>query len=454
MTTYDAIILGTGQAGVPLAGRLAGAGMKTAIIEKGHYGGTCVNTGCTPTKAWVASARRAWAARTANALGVNTGSTITVDMKKVKARKDGLVEDSRSGLKEMLENTENLVVYNGKAFFTGPKQIRVDGQSLTAEKIFINVGGRPRIPDGFEVGSFLTNRDILQLETVPEHLLVVGGGYIGLEFAQMFRRFGSAVTIIEQGERLLGKEDPDVCEAIRELLAEAGIELRLKATCLSGARKKGKVEVNIECDEGAPEAEGSHLLLAVGRVPNTDDLGLEHTDIETDKHGFIQVNDRLETTVPGIWALGDCNGQGAFTHTAYNDYEIVAANLLDGGDRKVSDRILCYALYIDPPLGRAGMTEAQARSAGKTYRVAKRAMSRVARAKEKGETQGFMKFLVEEDTDKILGAAVFGTGGDEVVHSVLDLMYAGASYELLARRAVHIHPTVSELIPTTLQNLK
>ncbi len=450
--TYDAIIIGTGQAGPPLAARLASEGLKTAVIEKSHYGGTCVNTGCTPTKAWVASARRAFAVRSAAHLGIRADA-LQVDMKKIKARKDAIIQDSRDGLSRMLEGTDGLSVYKGHARFIGPKKVEVNGEELEAEKIFINVGARPFIPEGFKGGDYLTNESILQLQEVPEHLLIVGGGYIGLEFAQMFRRFGSKVTLIEMGGRLLQKEDPDICSAIKEILEAEGIDIRLNATCLSGSRKNGTVTVNLDCAEGEPEATGSHLLLATGRMPNTGDLGLETTGISTDERGYIAVNDRLETAVEGIWALGDCNGRGAFTHTAYNDYEIVAANLFDGARRSVEDRILCYALYIDPPLGRAGMTERQAKKAGLKFDVAKRPMSKVARAKEKGETQGFMKFLVENNTHRILGAAILGVGGDEVVHAVLDLMYRGKGYELLTRKAVHIHPTVSELIPTTLQSL-
>lgn len=450
--TYDAIIIGTGQAGPALAFELAGQGWKVAIIEKGHFGGTCVNTGCTPTKTLIASARAAHMARRGADFGINIPGTISVDMKQVKARKDGIVEASRKGLGKAFENSSNITVYKGHARFTAPKQVLVNDQQLAADKIFINVGGRPYIPDGFEHTDYLTNISMMDVDFVPEHLLIVGGSYVGLEFAQMYRRFGSNVTVIEMKDRIISKEDEDVSKAVQEMLESEGIHFRLRAECLTGKRNGRSITVDIECDEGDPQVTGSHLLLATGRRPNTDDLGLEKAGIETNERGFIQTDDHLQTKVPGIWAMGDCNGKGAFTHTAYNDYEIVAANLLRDDPRKVSDRILCYALYTDPPLARIGMTESQVRKSGREAWIGMRPMDKVARAKERGETKGFIKILVDAETEQMLGAAIFGINGDEIVHSLLDVMYAKAPYTVI-QRAVHIHPTVSELIPTILGNL-
>lgn len=453
METYDAIIIGTGQAGPSLAARCAAEGMKTAVIERHLFGGTCVNTGCTPTKALVASARAAYMAGRMEDFGVKAGGSATVDMEKVKARKDGIVKQSSEGVEEWLKSTENLTVYEEHARFESSGELSVGSHRITADKIFINVGGRANIPSGFENVDYLTNSSIMDVDFVPEHLIIVGGGYIGLEFGQMYRRFGSEVTIIERGDRLLRKEDEDVSDAILEILEDEGINVRLKAECL-GAENSGKgVVVDVDCKKGAPKVEGSHLLLAAGRSPNTDDLGLEHTAVETDERGFIKVDDRLRTSDEGIWALGDCNGEGAFTHTAYNDFEIVAANMFDDDPRKVSDRITCYGLYIDPPLGRVGITEAEAKKSGRNILMGKREMVRIARAREKGETKGFMKILVDADSEKILGAAILGVGGDEIIHSILDIMYANAPYTTI-KRAVHIHPTVSELIPTMLDNLE
>ena len=453
MKTFDAIIIGTGQAGPSLAARCAAEGMKTAIIERHLFGGTCVNTGCTPTKALVASARAAYMAGRMDDYGISIEGSVSVNMEKVKARKDAIVRQSSEGVEEWLKNTENLTVFEDHARFTGPKTISAGSEELTAEKIFINVGGRAFIPSGFEDVDYLTNSSIMEVDFVPEHLIVVGGGYIGLEFGQMYRRFGSEVTIIERGERLLPKEDADVSEGISEILKSEGINIRLKAECLGAKNKDGGVEVNVDCEEGPPKLKGTHLLLATGRRPNTDDLGLESTDIEMDGRGYIEVNDQLQTGSDGIWALGDCNGKGAFTHTAYNDFEIVAANLFDNDPRRVSDRITCYGLYIDPALARVGMTEEQARNSERNVLIGKRSMQRIARAREKGETKGFMKILVDADTEKILGAAILGVEGDEIIHSVLDIMYADAPYTTI-KRAVHIHPTVSELIPTMLGNLE
>ncbi|HTV31855.1 MAG TPA: FAD-containing oxidoreductase [Methylocella sp.] len=453
--TFDAIIIGAGQAGPSLAGRLSGAGMRVALIERKLIGGTCVNTGCTPTKTLVASAYAAHLARRASDYGVTTGGPIGVDMKAVKARKDAVVGASRAGLEAWLRGMANCTVYEGHAHFETPNEIRVGEELLSASRIFINVGGRPLLPNmpGLDEIRYLTNASMLDLDVLPPHLVIIGGSYVGLEFAQMYRRFGSEVTVVEKGSRLIQHEDEDVSAAVKDILEAEGIRIRLGAECISFARRGANTAIMVDCKSGDREVIGSHVLLAVGRRPNTDDLGLDKAGVEIDKRGFIVVDDELRTSVPGIWALGDCNGKGAFTHTTYNDFEIVAANLLDNDGRRVSDRLSAYALYVDPPLGRAGLTEAEARQSGGRILVGKRPMSRVARAVEKGETQGFIKIVVDADSHQILGAAILGVGGDEAVHGILDIMYAKAPFTTL-RRAVHIHPTVSELIPTVLSELK
>jgi pyruvate/2-oxoglutarate dehydrogenase complex dihydrolipoamide dehydrogenase (E3) component len=453
--TFDAIIIGAGQAGPSLAGRLTAAGMTVAIIERHLFGGTCVNTGCTPTKTLVASAKVAHQARRAAQFGVRLQGEVSVDMPSVKKRKDTVVAASRDGLEGWLRGMERCTVFSGHARFISPREVRIDDTEISASRMFINVGGRAAVPPmpGIDTVPYLTNTSILELESVPRHLLVVGGSYIGLEFAQMYRRFGSEVTVIEKGLRLIWREDTDVSTAIESILTAEGVKIRTAAECMSFEKDGEQIMARIECTAGAPEVAGSHILLAVGRRPNTDDLGLDRAGVETDPHGYITVDERLQTNVPGIWALGDCNGRGAFTHTAYNDFEIVAANLLDGADRKVSDRIPCYALYIDPPLGRVGLTEAQARKSGRQIRIGSRPMTRVARAVEKGESKGFMKVVVDGDSKEILGAAILGVGGDEAVHALIDTMSAKALYTTL-RDTMHIHPTVAELIPTILGELK
>jgi pyruvate/2-oxoglutarate dehydrogenase complex dihydrolipoamide dehydrogenase (E3) component len=452
---FDAIIIGTGQAGPALAARLSKAGMKVAVIERKLFGGTCVNTGCIPTKTLVASAYAASLTRRAAEYGVALSGPIGVDMKRVKQRKDEIAGRSNINVENWMRGLTDGTVYQGHARFESPRTVRVNNDLLEAEKIFINVGGRALVPPmpGLDRVSYLTNSSMMEVDFLPEHLVIVGGSYIGLEFGQMYRRFGSNVTIVEKGPRLIAREDEDVSRAVQEILEAEGVEIRLKAECMAVRKEGDRVVVALDCAEASREVAGSHLLLAVGRVPNTDDLELDKAGVETDGSGYITVDDELRTNVPGIWALGDCNGRGAFTHTSYNDYEIVAANLLDGDPRKISDRIVTYALFIDPPLGRAGMTEAQARASGRRALVATRPMTRVARAVEKGETQGFMKVIVDADTKQILGAAILGVTGDEVIHSLLDLMYAKAPYTTVSR-AMHIHPTVSELIPTLLQDLK
>jgi pyruvate/2-oxoglutarate dehydrogenase complex dihydrolipoamide dehydrogenase (E3) component len=453
--TFDALVIGAGQAGPSFAVRLATAGMTVAMIERNLFGGTCVNTGCTPTKTLVASARVAHQARRATEYGVRIEGSVSVDMRAVKARKDEVVRASRTNLESWLRGTERCTVIQGHARFESPHEVRVADDVLQAERIFINVGGRAIVPDmpGVNQIPYLTNTSILDLEILPRHLIVIGGSYIGLEFGQMYRRFGSEVTIIEKGPRLIWREDPDVSVAIAGILAQEGIAIRTEAECITFEPRKPDIAAGVRCETGDPEVVGSHVLLAVGRRPNTDDLGIEKAGIKLDQHGYIIVDDQLRTNVPGIWAMGDCNGRGAFTHTAYNDFEIVAQNLLDGRERRLSDRIPCYGLFIDPPLGRAGLTETEARARNHQVRVGSRPMTRVARAIEKGESQGFMKVVVDAKSNQILGAAVLGVGGDEAIHCILDTMSAKAPSTAL-RDTVHIHPTVAELIPTILGELK
>ena len=449
-TAFDAIIVGAGQAGPPLAGRLVDAGQTVAIVERKLVGGTCVNYGCIPTKTLVASAYAAHLARRGAEYGIGTGE-VTVDMAKVKGRKDGIVTADRDGVESWLEGMDGCTLLRGHARFIDPHTLQVGDQRITGKQIFLNTGGRATVPDipGLADVDYLTNVGILELDTVPEHLVIIGGSYIGLEFAQMFRRFGAEVTVVERGPRLASREDDDVCIAIKDILEREGITIHLGAGDIRVAKDGDRVAVST----GSAVVSGSHLLVAVGRVPNTDDLGLEKAGVATDSRGYITVDDQLRTTVDHIWAMGDCNGKGAFTHTSYNDFEIVAANLLDNEPRRVSDRIPTYALYIDPPLGRAGMTEAQVRASGRKALVGKRPMTRVGRAIEKGETQGFMKVVVDAETNQILGAAILGVGGDEVVHCILDLMSAKAPYTTMTH-TVHIHPTVAELVPTMLEGLR
>ena len=455
-STFDAIIIGTGQAGPFLARRLAAAGMKVAIVERKLFGGTCVNTGCIPTKTMVASAYASHMARRAAEFGVAIDGGVSVDMRRVKARKDVVSGQARIGVETWLKEMGNCTVFEGHARFESPRDVSVGPDRITANRIFINVGGRAVVPHmpGLERVEYLTNSSMMDVDFLPRRLIILGGSYVGLEFGQMFRRFGSDVTIIEMGRRLIQREDEDVSVAIKEILEREDINVRLNAKCISVSRRSDEeIIAHVDCATGAPEVSGTHLLLAVGRRPNTDDLGLEKTGVTVDERGYIVVDDQLRTSAPGIWALGDCNGKGAFTHTSFNDAEIVAANLLDNDPRRVSDRIPAYALYIDPPLGRAGLTEAEVRKTGRPALVGKRPMTRVARAVEKGETQGFMKIVLDAQTREILGAAILGTGGDEVIHSILDAMYAKAPYSVI-QRAMHIHPTVSELIPTMLGELQ
>jgi pyruvate/2-oxoglutarate dehydrogenase complex dihydrolipoamide dehydrogenase (E3) component len=454
-TRYDAIIIGTGQSGPALAARLSKQGMSVAVIERNRFGGTCVNTGCIPTKALVASAYAAQLARRAAEYGVVLEGTVSVDMKRVKARKDAISGKASSSVETWMSGLKTGRVIHGHAEFQSPRKVSVNDEVLESDRIFINVGARPLVPPmaGVNDVDYLTSSSIMDVDFVPEHLLVIGGSYIGLEFGQMYRRFGSRVTLIEKAPRLIAREDADVSQAVLEILQKEGVAVELNADCLALRKTAKGVAVRVQCEGAGREVEGSHLLLAIGRVPNTQDLGLDKAGVKVNDKGYIEVDDGLRTNVEGIWALGDCNGRGAFTHTSYNDYEIVADNLLEGAKRSVNDRITAYALFIDPPLGRVGMTEDEVRKAGRNALVGKRPMTRVGRAVEKGETQGFIKITVDAESKQILGAAILGVGGDEAIHSLLDAMYAKAPYTTVTH-AMHIHPTVSELLPTVLGEMK
>jgi pyruvate/2-oxoglutarate dehydrogenase complex dihydrolipoamide dehydrogenase (E3) component len=451
---FDAIIIGAGQAGPSLAARFSKEGQRVAIIERKHFGGTCVNTGCIPTKTLVASAYVAHMARRAQDYGVDNRA-VSVDMKRVKARKDAIVEQSRDGLSQLLGNLDKVTIYKGHARFTAPRTVEVNGELLSADRIFINSGGRAAVPKmpGLDAVPFLTNSTMMEVDFLPDHLLIVGGSYVGLEFAHVYRRFGARVTVVEMADRLIVREDPDISDAVREILEADGVEVRLKAECLAVEKDGDRIAMNLECAAGAPRIHGSHVLLAVGRRPNTEDLGLDKAGVQVDAKGFITVDDQCRTNVDGIWALGEVNGRGAFTHTSYNDFEIVAANLFDNDPRRISDRITCYGLFIDPPLGRVGMTEQEVRQKGLKALYAKKMMTSVGRARERGETKGFMKVVVDAESRRILGAAVLGVNGDEVVHAILDVMAAGLPYTAISR-TMHIHPTVAEYLPTLLGELQ
>lgn len=456
---FDAVVIGTGQGGSPLAVRLAQSGKRTAVIERHLFGGTCVNVGCTPTKTYVASARAAHVARTASKYGVDIGGEITIDMARVKARKDEVIGASRDGIEKWLRGTPNMTVFKGHGRFTGPHALSIeddDGatQDIHADMIFINTGTRATVPriDGLDGVSYLTNSTILELTEVPEHLVIVGASYIALEFGQMFRRFGSRVTLLVRGDRILTREDADIARAMQEVLQREGVEFRFGAQAGRVERIEGSPDrLRISLDDEPIDA--SHLLFATGRTPNTDDLGLDRAGIALNRHGLIDVDGQLRTNVDGVWAIGDVNGRGAFTHTSWNDYEIVAANVIDGESRSVDTRIMTYAVFVDPPFARVGMSEEDVRKDGREALIATMPMTRVGRARERGETDGFMKALVDANTKRILGAAIYGIEGDEVIHTFVDIMNADAPYTTL-QRAMHVHPTVSELVPTLLGDLK
>jgi pyruvate/2-oxoglutarate dehydrogenase complex dihydrolipoamide dehydrogenase (E3) component len=454
-TRFDAIIIGTGQAGPPLAGQLTDAGWRCAILERQRFGGTCVNYGCTPTKTLVASARAAYMARRAADFGVALEGPVRVDMAKIKRRKDEIAGHSNESITSYVEEMKNAVVFQDHAVFEDDRRLRVAGETIEAEKVFINVGARAAIPpiEGLDAVPYLTNSSLLDLETLPEHLIILGGGYVGVEFAQIYRRFGSMVTIVDHAPRLMSREDEDVSQEIQRIFEGEGIEVVTGAKVERVARNGRGLSVSISGDGAAREITGSHFLVAAGRKPNTDDLGLETTGIETDEKGYVRVDDRLRTSVDGVFALGDCNGRGAFTHTSYNDYEILAANLLDGDDRKVSDRFPTYAAYIDPPFARVGPSESDLKKAGRKALIARLPMSGVARARERSETDGFMKILVDPHSQRFLGASMLGIRCDEVVHAIIYLMHARATYQDVMR-AVPIHPCVAELIPTMLKELE
>ena len=451
--TFDAIVIGAGQAGPALATKLAGTGLSVAVVERKLVGGTCVNVGCTPTKAMVASAHAAFVARRAADFGVVTSTSVKVDLVKILERKNGIVMKSRNGVTDWITGTKGCTLVHGHARLESPTKVRVGDRVLEAPRIFLNVGARPSVAiKGADTTPYLTSSSILDLEVLPEHLIIVGGSYIGLEFAQMFRRFGSAVTVIERNAQLLPHEDEDISTALRAMLEAEGISFRTNATCIELHREGTSVSVSLDCNEAPSSIVGSHILLAIGRVPNTDDLGLDSAGVEVDERGFVRTDEHLQTSSANVWAMGDCNGRGAFTHTSWNDYEIVADNLLDEGTRSTADRISVYALYTDPPMAHIGMTEKQVRASGRPALLAKRPMSKVGRAVEKGETIGFMKALVDAETRMILGASIFGVGGDEAIHSLLTCMYAKRPFDLISE-AMYIHPTVAELIPTILQEM-
>jgi pyruvate/2-oxoglutarate dehydrogenase complex dihydrolipoamide dehydrogenase (E3) component len=455
MPSYDAIIIGAGQSGPALARRLVAAGRKVAIIERKLFGGTCVNTGCTPTKTLAASAYAAHVARRAADYGVRIEGSVNVDMKAVKARKDAVVSAFRNGVERSLKTLQGCTVYEGHARFVAEKKVAVNGYELAADQMFINVGARAAIPPipGLNQVPFLNNSSMMDIDFLPSHLVILGGSYVGLEFAQVYRRFGSEVTVIELGPRLISREDQDISQAIAGFLQEEGIDVRVDSKVIGVEKQGNSINVKIESTGRISQIAGTHMLVATGRRPNTDDLGLDKAGIATDARGYIQVDNQLRTDISGIWAMGDCNGRGAFTHTSWNDFEIVSANLLDNGQRRVSDRITAYALYTDPPLGRAGMTESDVRKTGKSALISTMAMKDVTRALERGETKGLMKILVDPDNKQILGASLLGLEGDEVIHCILDVMYAKAPYTVI-QRAMHIHPTVSEFIPTMMDKLK
>jgi pyruvate/2-oxoglutarate dehydrogenase complex dihydrolipoamide dehydrogenase (E3) component len=450
----DAIVIGAGQAGGPLSIALAGAGRRTVLIERVHVGGTCINEGCTPTKTMVASARVAYLARRGAEYGVETGD-VRVDLRRVRERKRAIVESFRGGSERRIRAAPGLELVYGEARFTGPRTVAVDGRTFEADLVFINTGGRPADPDveGLDRVGALDSTSIMELEQVPEHLLVLGGGYIGLEFAQMFRRFGSRVTVVQRGRQLLPLEDEDIAAAVLELLRQDGIDVLLESSARCAEAVDGRVRLVVRTGEGERTLVGSHVLLAAGRVPNTDRLGLDAAGIATDAKGYVQVNVRLETSVPGVYALGDVKGGPAFTHISYDDFRIIRTNLLQGGHATTEARLVPYTVFMDPQLGRIGLSERDARKQGRSYQVARMPMSYVARALEMDESRGLMKALVESDTGRILGAAVLGIEGGELMAMLQLAMMGNVSYDTI-RDAVFAHPTLAESLNNLFSSLE
>lgn len=438
---FDAIVIGSGQGGNPLAHRLADRKQSVALIEQKYLGGTCINTGCTPTKAMVASAQVAHYVQQAGRWGIRS-SGFSADMKAIVARKNEIVSQFRSGQEKQVEKRETLHLFRGRARFTGQHRVQVGDELLESEKIFIDTGSRPAVPaiQGLEAVPYLTNESILDLEELPRHLIVLGGGYIGLEFGQMFRRFGSEVTVVNEGAEILAREDEDVSSELRKALEAEGIGFRLSARTTRAQSSAGQVQLTLE---GGEAVEGTHLLVATGRKPNTDDLGLDKAGVETDSHGFIKVNSRLETTAPGIWAIGDVKGGPAFTHISYNDFQIIFANLIEDKDASTDGRIVPYCVFTDPQLGGVGMTEKEARASGRRIKIGKIPASSVARAIERSETAGVMKIVVDAETDHVLGASILTADGGEIVQILHALMLAKQPYTLL-KGAIYIHPTMAE----------
>lgn len=441
---YDAIIIGAGQAGTPLSNALAERGWTVALIEKSHLGGTCVNTGCTPTKTMIASAQIAHYARNASRWGVKVGQ-MSVDLPAIVSRKDSIVESFRSGLEKRVAEHPKVHLYRGAARFLSSRTVQIGKDTIESERIFLNLGARPDPPQftGLDAVGYLTNESIMELQEVPDHLLVLGGGYIGLEFGQTFRRFGSRVTVIHKAEHILPHEDADVTTELQKVLEAEGIEFRLKSNPVEVERKQGRIHLTFTSGNQTSTVNGTHLLAATGRRPNTDDLSLEKAGVELDSRGCIKVNERLETSVPGIWALGDVKGGPAFTHISYNDYQIVYGNVVESKNATIKDRYVPYSLFTDPQLGRVGITEKEARATGRRLKMGKYSMSSVSRAIERGETAGFMKIIVDAMSDKILGAAILGVEGGELVQILGAVMLSGAPYTLL-KGAVFIHPTLAE----------
>jgi pyruvate/2-oxoglutarate dehydrogenase complex dihydrolipoamide dehydrogenase (E3) component len=454
MVQYDAVVIGSGQAGNPLAQQLAEHGWNTALIEREHLGGTCINTGCTPTKTMVASAQIAHYARNAARWGVWAGD-VSVDLARVIAIKDRVVSQFRSGLERKVQGRKNLTLYRGQARFLAPDRLAVGDHELQSKRIFINTGTRPTVPriDGLDDVGYLTNATLMQVNALPEHLLVLGGGYVGLEFGQMFRRFGSKVTVIHNGPQLLPREDADVVAELQKGLESEGIRFVLNADTKRAERKNGQVVLTVTTRNGADTLTGSAVLVATGRRPNSDELELGKAGVKTDSKGFIQVNSRLETSVPGIWALGDVKGGPAFTHISYNDYQIVYANLIEGKNLSTDHRLVPYAVFTDPQLGRIGMTEKEARATGRPLKIGTIPMAWVARAIERDETAGLMKVIVDAQTERVLGAAMLATEGGELVHILGTLMLAGAPYTVL-KGAIYIHPTLAEGLWTLMESVK